>query len=356
MSQNNPSASNRDLTDTFLTFLGGLARFLIWVGVFATAIGLGFLLFNVFAVNAGTPGQTEQAMTNIHMLGKVLDAGIAALVVGLSFSFWGEETLGVLIVLGSAALYFAPALIGSSVGSLSEPAKAALGEIQISGEIGGAVGVVVVVATVIMAVRDRVKLGAKKDTLKLGKNVKAEENKLVFLGSCWQLPFCRKFIRERCPIYHSKRTCWRELTGCMCEEEIIMNAMQNKPIAKNDVAAASKMIPRNHKLTDGQKRERCKSCVIYNEHQRQKYKAAVPFTIGAFVIIYLLTRSYISADFGQLVTNMSGVMNSLTLAGSKAKVEPAPTWLSEFMTVILFVLGLSYALKILEYSIFTLKI
>ena len=119
MSQNNPSASNRDLTDTFLTFLGGLARFLIWVGVFATVIGLGFLLFNVFAVNAGTPGQTEQAMTNIHMLGKVLDAGIAALVVGLSFSFWGEETLGVLIVLGSAALYFAPALIGSSVGSLS---------------------------------------------------------------------------------------------------------------------------------------------------------------------------------------------------------------------------------------------
>ncbi|MBI3721069.1 MAG: hypothetical protein HY248_00825 [Fimbriimonas ginsengisoli] len=113
--------------------------------------------------------------------------------------------------------------------------------------------------------RDRFVVGVKADQIKFGKGMVEEKDKQnVFMCKCWQLPYCRKFVRERCPIYHARRSCWRERVGCMCEEQVIRNAMEGKTIPKNVLAAAA-FIPKNHKLTMAQKRNRCRQCVIYNE-------------------------------------------------------------------------------------------
>ncbi len=356
MSYDNKSASNRDLTDTFFDFLAWVARALVWLGLGAFLVGLGFMMFYVFGPNLTDPGKIQQATNNILILSKVLDAGVLGLSVGLGYLYFGEETLGPLILVGSAALYFAPLALPSVAGTQSSAGTAALGAIQSAGVLGGVVGIIIVLLSVIVAVRERATLGAKKDTLKLGKDVKAEKTQNVLLGSCWQLPFCRKFVRDRCPIYHSKRTCWRELVGCMCEEEIIMNAMQNKPVAKNDLVAASAMIPRNHKLTDAQKRTRCKSCVIYNEHLRHKYRVTVPAIIGTYILLYLLLRSPLSTEFTGLITSTGRLIGSFTMTGSGHKVAAPPVWLPEILTAVIFVLALSYTLKIVEYLYFNLKI
>lgn len=357
MSYDNKSASNRDLSDAFFEFLAIVAKGLVWLGLVALLVGLGFLLYYVFGSSVVDPGQLEQIKNNIGILSKVLDAGVLGLSVGLAFLYFGEETLGPLILVASAALYFSPLALRSFTGNdASEAAAAALGSIQTSGLVGGAVGAIVVLISVVVAVKDRATIGAKKDTLKLGKSVKAEKTQNVLLGSCWQLPFCRKFIRERCPIYHSRRTCWRELTGCMCEEEIIMNAMQNKPIAKGDVASASAMIPRNHRLTDAQKRTRCKSCVIYNEHLRHKYRVTVPAVIIGYILIYVLSRGAISSQFMGLIENTGKLLNNFAMAGSDKTMAAPPVWLPELLTAVMFILLLSYTLKIVEYLLFNLKV
>lgn len=357
MSYDNKSTSNRDLSDAFFEFLAVIAKVLVWLGLGALLVGLGFLIYYVFGPNVLDPGQAEQIKNNISILSKVLDAGVIGLTIGLAFLYFGEETLGPLILVGSAALYFAPlALKGFGGNEPSDAALAALASIQFAGMIGGGIGVIVVLLSVVVAVKDRATIGAKKDTLKLGKSVKAEKTQNVLLGSCWQLPFCRKFVRERCPIYHSRRTCWRELTGCMCEEEIIMNAMQNKPIAKGDLASASAMIPRNHRLTDAQKRSRCKSCVIYNEHLRHKYRVTVPAVIVGYALIYVLARGAMSAQFMNLIEGTGKLLNSFAMSGPDKSVAAPPVWLPELLTAVVFILLLSYTLKLVEYMLFNLKI
>src|SRR5688572_3225436 len=159
-------------------------------------------------------------------------------------------------------------------------------------------------------------------------------------AKCWQMSFCRDAIRKRCPIYHARTRCWKERVGCMCEENVIRHAMDaiiNKEIIRYDakpkeapLAEPAKpsiadeiiafeadfgkesttavaesppveeekpeekteelrrpevyvppsrkevKIPHNPHLSDFVKRERCRNCVIYNEHQRLKYQFLAP--------------------------------------------------------------------------------
>jgi hypothetical protein len=226
--------------------------------------------------------------------------------------------------------------------------------VQQGGMIYGMIAVGVTVADVLMRVKDRAKVGTKMDQLKYGRGVKEEKDKQnILLGKCWQLPFCRKFVRERCPIYHAKTTCWKELVGCMCEESVIRNAMENRPIPK-DALLAAQMIPRNNKLTMAQKRERCKTCVIYNEHQRHKYKVYMPLTFLGFAGVYILLRTPLLAATEALLSNINGVVQTGTL-GHAAQFVP-PHAFVEMLLIVVFIVALSYTMKVLEYMIFKAKV
>ena len=51
-------------------------------------------------------------------------------------------------------------------------------------------------------------------------------NQNLFLGRCWQLPYCREQVREKCPIFKRRQgPCWWYKEGCMCEERIVLQAM-----------------------------------------------------------------------------------------------------------------------------------
>ncbi len=203
-------------------------------------------------------------------------------------------------------------------------------------------------------VTQRVKTGVKLDQLKYGKGIKEEGDKQnILLGKCWQLPFCRKFVREKCPIYLSKRTCWKELVGCMCEESVIRGAMENKPIPKDALLAAN-FIPHNHKLTMAQKKERCYSCIIYNEHQRHKYKVSMPMTVIGFFAFYGLFHGMLIDAVGALLTKINHIVNGATM-GATGNYTP-PVMFVEVMLAFFMLIGLTYVMKMLEFAIFKAKI
>ena len=363
MSKPNPSPhSTSSAVEGFQLAVESLCKTLCWVGLVALAIGMGFLIYT-FAVAGGSTGTVSaaQALTNIDLFKKILLGGVLAIVVGTTYLYWGEETLGVLQLVGAGLLYFAPLILPSVFGvtTPNETGAAALGAIQTSGMVAGGVGIIVLLADVASRIKLRSQQGARADALKYGKGLKEERDiQNVFLGKCWQLPFCRKFVRERCPIYHSRRTCWKEQVGCMCEEQVIRDAMENKVIPKDAIAAAQ-FIPRNNKLTSAQKFERCKQCVIYNEHQKHKYRAWLPAALIGFVALYILLRIPLLAMTNGIIEGIDRMIGKATFrdsAGAARTIEHSGIAFNEILLVCIMVIAFAYVLRLVEFLIFKLKV
>jgi len=353
----------RESEDILGRLLDGLARLLFWLGLLCTVVSLGFLLYTFFVFAGGGQANPAQAQTNIEIFKKVLLGGVLGLGVGSTFLFWGEETMAPLQLIGAAALFFTPFYLPTMAGAttLSDVSGSALSAIQMGGMVGGAVALVAIVADVLTRVKLRVRHGSKADQLKYGKGVKEERDiQNVFMGKCWQLPFCRKFVRDKCPIYHSRRTCWKERVGCMCEESVIQNAMAGKTIPK-DMVAAAKFIPYNSKLTPNQKIERCRHCVIYNEHQKHKYKLAMPVILVGVAALYILGREPLKVMLGNLLNKVDRLIGTATYrAQTEEKLRSIDTaGLVAFKEILLFCLMLvvlAYLMKLAEYLFFKAKI
>lgn len=138
----------------------------------------------------------------------------------------------------------------------------------------------------------------------------------------------------------------------MCEEQVIRDAMEQKAIPKDQLLAAN-YIPKNHRLTQAEKFERCKSCIIYNEHQRHKYRLWLPGTVLAFILFYALLHGPLIAATQVTVDRINQAVNSAMI--SKGEFH-APTVFVEGLLVVFLIVTLSYALKVLEYVIFKLKL
>lgn len=350
------SYGQRDLSEGFQEFLNGAAKLVFALGGIATLIAVSLLVFTCFRVGDAAAGAAvADAAKNVEIYQKILMVGAIGLGIGASVTYWGEEILGAILLIVAAALYFAPLYMPSLLKSSSPPVVGkALGAIQQGGLVLGVLGIFVLVADLVSRVKGRVKNGAKSDQLKYGKGVKEEAGtQNVFMGKCWQLPFCRKFVRERCPIYHAKRTCWKELVGCMCEEQVIRNAMENKPVSKEALLSGS-AIPRNNRLTEVQKRERCKNCVIYNEHQRHKYKLSMPAVVGGILLIYVIGRPFLVPATSNTMKTINTVVQKGTY-GALGQKEP-PLVFTELLLGVFFIIALTYSMKVVEYLIFKLKV
>jgi hypothetical protein len=346
-----------DLSETFEEILNGCAKTVAGLGGLATLVAVGLLVFTCFRLGGGSVSQSEIAdgTRNVEIFQKVLIAGVVGLAIGATFLFWGEELLGAIQLALAAALFFAPLYLPGILGGTPNAAtEKALGALQMGGTILGALGLLVLLSDIAVRVNQRVKTGTKADQLKYGKGIKEEgEKKNIILGKCWQLPYCRKFVRERCPIFHAGRTCWKELVGCMCEEQVIRNAMENKPIPKDALLAAN-FIPQNHRLSVDQKKQRCYSCVIYNEHQRHKYKVGMWVTVPGFFLFYFLAHPLLFNAVYGILLQINKVINHATL-GVGGNYKP-PDMFVESMLAVIMLIALTYTMKLLEFTIFKVKL
>lgn len=348
------SSGSRDgLSEAFQDLLANVARVVLGLGVVATLIATGLLIFTCFRV-ASDPTVTADALRNVDILRQVLLFGTIGVAVGASFLFWGEELNTVFMLLFAALLFFAPAWVPLIASGTNEASAKALGALQSGGTVLGSVAALVLLIDVAGKTRQRAKVGVKADQLKYGKGIKEEKDRQnVFLGKCWQLPYCRKFVRERCPIYHTKRTCWKERVGCMCEEEVIRIAMENKPIPKDRLLDPAS-IPKNHRLNEKQKAERCRNCVIYNEHQRHKYKAIVPLVLLVYGAMYLALHGPLGAMMESMIRLVNTAIGKATFtSGDKFDI---PQFFVEGLLFFCILLLVTYTMKLVEYVVFTLKI
>ena len=367
MSQRERNPGVETASDKLAAVIDSVCRFLLMAGGLAALIGVAGLIYTFSASGSATGALVNQALQNVGTFGMISVLGLTAVSLAVVYLNWGEEILGPLLLITWAVLFFSPMFLPSMMG-MQTPNKigeATLNALTQASIPVGVIGLLAVVGDVVSRTKVRVKEGSKSDQLKYGKGLKEEKDiRNIFMGKCWQLPYCRKFVRERCPIYHARRTCWKERVGCMCEESVIRNAMEGRIIPSDSVAAA-KYIPQNTKLTADQKAERCRQCVIYNEHQKHKYKLAMPTAIGATAAIYVFFREPMAQGVHGAMLGINKFVSKATLDPnkeadgkdlSKTGMGSGDVAFNEVILVALLVVGLAYVIRLIEYMFFKAKV
>ncbi len=389
----------------FVKLLWDNIKTIFQVAIFVSLALYGYLGYGLFTgqlVSVPHMPMAEQTrvLTNISNVSLGLNCSLAVVILtGIAAYYKNVELayvfLAIAALLDFGLQYAIQTLFGAQASQYaSGPAsEAVLHEIWLTGIFFGVPGVLLA----LWHLGSRVVSGQAADDLTApvyGQGAARERVRTPLIAAaakCWQLPFCREGIRRTCPIYHAKTKCWRERVGCMCEENILLLAMngaveektkgapgpssgfvpigtlltENKTVARTIQTRPGPRgvrIPENPHLSDAQKRERCRNCVIYNEHQRHKYSLVAPIaTLVIPVLVYLnfpamqemLSNLFQSLDrFGHSITfNVShGGTSDLTrnVTGS----VPIETVIIICLTLI----GMTVLLRFLEFCIFKLKI
>lgn len=371
MSRPDPQNYNSNiLSDSLSGFVDGLAKLLLFGGGLAAAVSILILVYQVFSAGTASGDELTKALQIQEYFRQGALWGLLAAGLGAAWLFWGEEIAGpILLILGLAMALGNWYLPGILQGNGNELQGNAIQYLSAAGYPAVFIGLILIVGDAVQKTKIRMQEGAKAEQMKYGKGMKEERDvRDVFLGKCWQLPYCRKFVRERCPIYHAKRTCWKERVGCMCEESVIKNAMEGKTgegqTLTKDMIAASKFIPKNTKLSAAAKAERCRQCVIYNEHQKHKYKLFLPIIALSVAAGYIVLRPVLAEGIQSALKAVDSIYKSAVLSGPKegdngAAATSINSGVIPYNEIILFVLALvamAYAVKVLEFLIWKLKI
>lgn len=360
-------SNSNQLSDSVAGVFDGIAKLLVTVGGGAAIIGLGMLLYQFFGTGGAAPDQIQQALGIQDIFRQLALYGTLVASLGAAWMFWGEEVTGPIMIVVGLLLAFMTAWVPMVMPNVqaNELQGNALNYLSMAGYPAVIVGLILFLADMAGRMKNRLREGAKADQMKYGKGMREErDTRNVFMGKCWQLPYCRKFVRERCPIYHARRTCWKERVGCMCEESVIKTAMEGGSVIPKDLVSAAKFIPKNHTLSQAAKAERCRQCVIYNEHQKHKYKLLLPITLVSVGATYLAMRPVLADSIQGALRSIDNIYKTATITtnsdlNSAAQATSIDGGSIPYNEIILFVLTLvllAYTIKFVEYLIWKIKV
>jgi len=183
-----------------------------------------------------------------------------------------------------------------------------------------------------------------------------------FYGSCWDMIFCRDFVRRVCPAYAARKPCRRIKIGCYCDEKTILRAMTSAGADNEHAQGIINSLGLNRhsttRLSNKLKRERCRRCGIYAEHQRQKYRLLSPMVFPAIGVLLYVFYEQISMWVGIALQKTDRFMSFLTYGSqaSRYALSDQGQLLTTLAIVWLTIIVISYALRALEYLVFELQV
>ncbi len=378
----------------------------------AVVLLYGYIFYGLFTGQlADSTGQSaQQGLHALQLIGQLsmwLNISLVVMLVTSLLLHYEEQPVGY-IYLGLAALFayglnfVMEFLFASESARLKQgPASAAtLKELHLTALFFAVAGILLVVRQMFVRVMEA-RSGSDLTNVSYGKDAKTEDVPKALIGAaakCWQLPFCRENVRKGCPIYHARTKCWKQRMGCMCEENVIRLAAitsgrpegttppldaQTEPSKgqgfvpigdlitenerkKTDILPTKKgprgiRIPTNPHLTEAQKRMRCHNCVIYNEHQRQKYQLFSPLVTLLIPLLVWWKFDDLKNLLGTAINKIDGLFGALSFSGQSSATNLSREVTGSLpVTVILIVclalVAMTWALRFLEYCMFKIKI
>ena len=340
------------------------------IGIAALILTGGFLLLWLFGGHARE--MSSMAADKLASTKEVIDQVVrwmiwsfAVVVVSAILRTFNDEVLGQVLAVAGVMLYFgAPVAVGQYAGQQGHYEQWMLAKLAVGLR---ACGLVAMLPGLVLVVRDgilRIWTGMSVKRVLDRRWGDEEERRKKFTkpkpyGKCWDMPFCREFVRRVCPAFEAKKACWRVKTGCYCDERTILKAMTSSGKHNDHLNEIMHTLGldqgQTSKLSGAAKRARCRRCMIYAEHQRQKYRILSPVT---FPVVFLVIYAY----YGKLVNwllvwlgKADRFMSMLTYSSHDTFAQQGP-FLAKIFVVWVTIVALSYALKFVEYLVFELQV
>jgi hypothetical protein len=342
-------------------------------------VALGYIIYAVFSgrLNAEVD---PRILRNIVWMGKALAVSGAVGSLALALATLDEVAYSVASgILGIGLIIGTPALIISKLQQPQSPVGEAIG---IWTRNAGFAICAIAALRVIYYIVETIRTGPKarkqaqeEEEGRMGpKRVKRTQG---VWSRCWDLPYCHETIREVCPAYKERKSCWRFGRGCNCDpllvETMIRSGAARVGKGQDKVSARQQQTADDYlreALGAGQKsgsggppQERtieCKKCPIYGEHQRQKFNIANPIAIILTIVLLVLAYPILNQLYLASVHAMARAGSELTLTpetgvGKWIGYLDTPT-VRVFFFGILSLFLLSYVLKLVEWAIFVKKL
>jgi hypothetical protein len=283
------------------SFLDAAVPFFSWlfrISLIISVLTLGYLLYAMLVIKVANPAQNQitrdgfaTIVGNLKLVGLActLSTGVFALSITIAYFHVKDLILymgavGALFHFGMPFLF--ARLIVSQNGQGNDATDAILGSLTSAGKF---VLVVAVLRGIIAAI-DWIRMGPtiKKPTVGVEQREKAsvvKQRKMTALSPCWQLPYCRDSIKEKCPAFIAKRRCWKFGRGCYCDEEMIQAIVRGMDGGNADSYSrqATTGIAPKRKKPEG--KPPCGKCYIYLEHQRLKHKLLSNFMLPLAILL-----------------------------------------------------------------------
>jgi hypothetical protein len=364
------------------TAIDEYARKVLWIALLVSLLLMTYLLFGLFSgawakeamghLYHSNIADYNRQMANIALVYQVLQFSTLIFVVSFLICCMRDESVGYVLVGIGLAFYAGLPFITSQVYDWrSLKTDIATGilmrHFQMLSWLFFLPGIIWVIGDLIRRFRSAAEVAAiQRANVKYGANVKKQpvvKQKQRFMGRCWELPYCRNEIRERCPIFIKRRgPCWWHKEGCMCEERIILQAVISTDWKQQAAKADSNYNfgQKRSLLTPAAKRQRCRNCIIYNEHQRQKYKVMVAIALVVLPVLLYLNADVLQSVIVHILGGMEAVMDRFSFGGSSSGISflhGRPSEPIEWTLIgALLIIILAQVLKFIEFCCFKIKI
>jgi hypothetical protein len=353
--------NNRAQVNSFLESISGLA---LRVGLLMLGLSMAYLLYVLFGGKlTAAASKADKALLeqSAGIAKSMLMIGSVAVVFASCIRFFSEETAGLIMTLIGGVLHFlGPA--GINALTLETVHKNVL-YLSILKEFS-TIGLICLVPGCLLLMRDIAmqiaRIGSRPAAPQTAEEiVRSGPRQTKLYAKCWDMPSCNERVKRICPAWSKRKSCWQVKAGCLCDQDIIRRALVERDIEQGadvsqgpKVASQPKII-----LTVEQKKERCRACTIYTEHQRQKFSIASPLAILSVVAIYALIYGRLSEWLYGVLEKTDKFMSFMTYRqGAASSFAAQGHTVTTLAMICLGVVLVSLTLKLLEHLIYKLQI
>lgn len=353
-------------------FVLGLSRWLLKICGVIFFLALGYTLYGIFS---GAARQLEgEAVTRVannwRLMGQVMTFTGFFGTLALCVLTFGEIAFAVVAgIIGAGLMFGMPMLIASNI---ADPSANHAIVLNIWSKNAGMAILTVVGLRIAWAIVDQViyatTRGAKaaEDQVQPTKTKEKKKRRSGLLWqACWDMPYCHEAVREICPAYKARKTCWRFGYGCNCDPSLIEQLIRTgganvgKGVSGDKVTRQQQFVRSDLQAdVSAGTRERtisCRECAIFIEHQRQKFGVLNPvFIVATIVGLVFLYKPFVKV-YSSAMESLAQVAVRLTYG---EMVSPEQ-WVMElntptvriFIYIILATFAMAYVLKFVEWAI-----
>jgi hypothetical protein len=362
----------------FLAIIIAWSHSLLRLALLAFVIALAYILYGIFsgALASMEPAQMQRVAANLVLMGQVMAAAGLLATVCIVMTTLEEMTFTMVAgIVGAGLMFGMPILVASQ---LQNAASTPAGVINEWSRNAGMAILFIVGLRVLYAVVDQIaNAGARAqaktedDTTTVVTKSKEKKRRSLFRlwDPCWDMPYCHPAVREICPAYKAHKSCWRFGYGCNCDPTLIETLIRTggastgkgalKKTAEQRITeeayVRSDLDADTARIGSSERTIPCSKCVIFIEHQRQKFRIINPIAIIAtFVGLFFLYKP-LTTVYGAVIDFMAALLARLAY-GTMVRPDQWVSYLNTptvkvFFFIFVGMIGLAYVLRAVEWAI-----